>query len=164
VLLAAGVPPPLQTRASNLVEHEHRIVLELANHPEPGGPRGVLHLLQLRDITFHGCNKGITHKISQEISKINPSVAESRMFTERSLGTVTLIGLIKFKGSGFKPEKKSIAVASTGQEKYNWNPIQTGNHTAFSKGGLIQFSMNFTVSQSNQIVRIFFLIADPAIN
>jgi hypothetical protein len=69
--------------------------------------------------------------------------------------------LIEFKGSGFKPDKISDA-ASTGQEKLNWIPVRTGNHTTFSKGGSMQFPMNFAVLQSNQNIRIF--SADPAIN
>jgi hypothetical protein len=56
----------------------------------------------------------------------------------------TLIGLVKFKGSGFKPEK-SVVAASTGQGgKYFWDPIRTGNHSAFSKGGSIQFFNEFS--------------------
>jgi hypothetical protein len=51
--------------------------------------------------------KGVTHKISQKLNTINPSVPESKVFTKGSLGTVTLTGLRKFKGSGFKPEKIS---------------------------------------------------------
>jgi hypothetical protein len=52
-------------------------------------------------------NKGIARKISQKLNTINPPVPESKVFTKGSLGTVTLTGLRKFKGSGFKPEKIS---------------------------------------------------------
>jgi hypothetical protein len=38
--------------------------------------------------------------------------------------------------------KESAGAVSTGQ-KYNWNPIRTGNHTAFSKGGSTQFFNEF---------------------
>jgi hypothetical protein len=116
--------------------------LKLANHPQPGGTRGVFHLLKLRDIPLHGCNKGITHKISQEWHYFNTSTG-IKNFTNGSHSTVTLIRLIEFKAA-VSNRKKSVVAASTGQEeKYNWDPIRTGNHSAFSKGGSIQFFNEF---------------------
>jgi hypothetical protein len=59
--------------------------------------------------------------------------------------------------------KKSAGAVSTGQEeKYNWDSIRTGNHSAFSKADQCSFSMTFAVSKSNQNIRIFSAV--PAIN
>jgi hypothetical protein len=43
--------------------------------------------------------------------------------------------------------KKSVAAASTGQEKYNWDSIRTGNHSAFSKADQCRFFQRILQSQ-----------------
>jgi hypothetical protein len=57
VFVAAGVPPPLQTQAPDLAEDTYCVILELLHHPQPGGARGLLHLLQLGDVPLHGCKR-----------------------------------------------------------------------------------------------------------
>jgi hypothetical protein len=39
--------------------------------------------------------------------------------------------------------KKSAGAVSTGQEKYNWDSIRTGNHSAFSKADQCRFFNDF---------------------
>jgi hypothetical protein len=94
--------------------------------------------------SFHNCNKGITHKISQKLSATGPSVPESKLSQKGSLGTVTLIGFREFKGSGFKPEKISRYGINRirGKIQAGFNPNRA--HLAFSNADQCSLFNNFS--------------------
>jgi hypothetical protein len=91
-------------------------------------------------------NKGVTHKISQEISTVNPSIPDSKF----SQGTVTLT------------QARKNSICGINRQKITEIRSEQDINRHVQKADRYSFSMNFTVLQSNQIVRIF--TADPAIN
>jgi hypothetical protein len=164
VFVAAGVPPPLQAQAPDLAEDTHGVVLELLHHPQPGGARVLLHLLQLGDIPLHGCKqRETTHKISHKAGTINSLVPDSKIHKLVSWYR-HFIRVQKVQRQRFQTGKKSVAAASTGQEKYNLDSIRTELTWRFQKRINAVFSMTFAVSKSNQIVRIFYYGSGDKLN
>jgi hypothetical protein len=118
---------------------------------------------QARDVPLHGCKQGeTTHKISHKAGTISSLVPDSKIFTKGSRVIVTLIGSQNSK-TAVSNRKKSVAAASTGQEKYKLDSIRTELTWRFQRRINAVFSMSSVVSKSNQIVRIF-SITDPAMN
>jgi hypothetical protein len=64
-------------------------------------------------------NKGITRKISQKLSTIDPSLPESKVFTKKNLLVPSLWPGSENSKAAASSRTESAGAVSTGQEKYN---------------------------------------------